>query len=834
MLSRARGLLYAARLGGAGTDTGVGLEISVLTAAVLGGNSLGGGRGSVAKALIGAIIVLIMTNSVSGSACNSGSGPMVLGLTLLFAVFIDVRWVKNRDKLLSKVYMSPAYVELPQACSPRRRRRARPYALNNKLAASKCIGLGEVEGPEDVILDNDDNLYCGTRHGDIVRFRAARLHKAERSIAHIGGSPLGMAFDRDGDLLVCVGGMGLYRVAASGEVSKVTDETNRSRFSIIDDSRLRLADDLDIAPDGRVFFSEATIRYEMHDWAIDALESRGNGRIICYDPKTGKTRTVLSRPDVSQRHVRRADGQSLLFAESWACRVSRYWFDGPKAGNGRAGDRQPSRLSRQHQSRVRRQLLGRPCSACALRRSIWRCACRTSAAAWRGALAPDEWLYPNINTGCVIKFDEKGEILETLWDTSGENHPMITSMREHKGYLYLGGISNNRIGRIRLPAPIRTGAACASYWGQLMIATLIEWPPTGCSGAAKPRSPFRRWTARCKPNQRLEERRDRARPSRRRTIWPCDGRRVSCPSGADCCLGDGDGAEQIAVDCDVDALADLAGRRQARGRPRRRRARLFAADHGKGRRIVLRGGRPPARRRSPSPTRTHSSSASAPRNNRVARLAARPAASGTQRDRVWSSRLAAARRTQIAGGPRLSLRRCSAAGRDASSCPRAGATGSCCSMPTGAGAGAALAGSARLSGRASAPAATAASGSLCSRRATNSSNSCCAKTHYRRRMMAEVEPEYWVAPALPQRRSLPRADAGRRVEADGHAEALGADALLRAGRRARRGMHAGRQLPQPRRRQRHGVDVRTVECDGRPLCRQPRAATKSSPSRCQD
>jgi ribose transport system permease protein len=27
---------------------------------------------------------------------------------------------------------------------------------------------------------------------------------------------------------------------------------------------------------------------------------------------------------------------------------------------------------------------------------------------------------------------------------------MITSMREHQGYLYLGGISNNRIGRYKL------------------------------------------------------------------------------------------------------------------------------------------------------------------------------------------------------------------------------------------------------------------------------------------------------------------------------------------------------------------------------------------------
>ena len=37
------GFFYASRLGSAGSDTGVGLEIVALTAAVLGGNSLGGG-----------------------------------------------------------------------------------------------------------------------------------------------------------------------------------------------------------------------------------------------------------------------------------------------------------------------------------------------------------------------------------------------------------------------------------------------------------------------------------------------------------------------------------------------------------------------------------------------------------------------------------------------------------------------------------------------------------------------------------------------------------------------------------------------------------------------
>jgi ribose transport system permease protein len=50
----------------------------------------------------------------------------------------------------------------------------------------------------------------------------------------------------------------------------------------------------------------------------------------------------------------------------------------------------------------------------------------------------------------VVKFNEKGEVLESYWDIKSINHPMITSMREHRGHLYLGGISNNRIGKYKL------------------------------------------------------------------------------------------------------------------------------------------------------------------------------------------------------------------------------------------------------------------------------------------------------------------------------------------------------------------------------------------------
>ena len=40
-------------------------------------------------------------------------------------------------------------------------------------------------------------------------------------------------------------------------------------------------------------------------------------------------------------------------------------------------------------------------------------------------LPVDEWLFPNINTGCVVKFNEKGKVLESYWDIKSINHPMI-------------------------------------------------------------------------------------------------------------------------------------------------------------------------------------------------------------------------------------------------------------------------------------------------------------------------------------------------------------------------------------------------------------------------
>ena len=158
------------------------------------------------------------------------------------------------------------------------------------------------------------------------------------------------------------------------------------------------------------------------------------------------------------------DGKSFLFAETWACRVSRFWFDGPQ--NGRVEPVVPD-------------LPGYPdnlniasdgsfwCALAGMRSPVFDLAMRMPDFRRRMArnVASNEWMFPNVNTGCVVKFDLNGRIIESLWDLGGKSHPQITSMREHKGWLYLGGISNNRLGRYRLSNADPNWTSQEAYWG---------------------------------------------------------------------------------------------------------------------------------------------------------------------------------------------------------------------------------------------------------------------------------------------------------------------------------------------------------------------------------
>src|SRR5580692_1711774 len=291
MLCAIGGVFYAARQGSTDSTTGVGWEFQALTAVIIGGASVAGGRGTVWRAMVGAIIIFVMTNGLVRIGIPGYITSAITGVILLVAIGIDVKWGKNRGKVIQKIYVNPAVLPLSPAPSITRGGDS-PYAQNDRLVGAEAIGLDRVEGPEDVILDRQDRLYGSTRDGNIIRFSGERFETRE-VFAHIGGRPYGMQLDKDENLIVCVGGMGVYGVKPGGEVFKVTDETGRTWTKLNDDSRVRMADDLDIAPDGKIYFSDCTTRYEASNYPLEIVEGRPNGRVLCYDPATGTTKKII-------------------------------------------------------------------------------------------------------------------------------------------------------------------------------------------------------------------------------------------------------------------------------------------------------------------------------------------------------------------------------------------------------------------------------------------------------------------------------------------------------------------------------------------------------------
>ena len=95
-LCAASGIFYAARQASTDSTTGVGWEFQALTAVVLGGVSLAGGKGTVWRAMIGALIIFLLINGLVRMGIPGYVTSAVTGIILLVAVGIDVKWSKNR------------------------------------------------------------------------------------------------------------------------------------------------------------------------------------------------------------------------------------------------------------------------------------------------------------------------------------------------------------------------------------------------------------------------------------------------------------------------------------------------------------------------------------------------------------------------------------------------------------------------------------------------------------------------------------------------------------------------------------------------------------------
>ncbi|WP_229366102.1 ABC transporter permease [Fibrisoma montanum] len=84
------GILLASRLGAALSTSGRGLELRVITAAILGGASLTGGQGRIIGALLGAVFMGLVSNIMILARVSGYWQEIILGLILITAVWTDL------------------------------------------------------------------------------------------------------------------------------------------------------------------------------------------------------------------------------------------------------------------------------------------------------------------------------------------------------------------------------------------------------------------------------------------------------------------------------------------------------------------------------------------------------------------------------------------------------------------------------------------------------------------------------------------------------------------------------------------------------------------------
>ncbi len=82
--------LMTARLNSGSPNYGVGMELSAIAAAVIGGASLAGGRGHVVNTVIGAMTIVIVQNGLNLNAVPTSAQNVIIGAIIVLAVGIDM------------------------------------------------------------------------------------------------------------------------------------------------------------------------------------------------------------------------------------------------------------------------------------------------------------------------------------------------------------------------------------------------------------------------------------------------------------------------------------------------------------------------------------------------------------------------------------------------------------------------------------------------------------------------------------------------------------------------------------------------------------------------
>ena len=312
------------------------------------------------------------------------------------------------------------------------------YAQNQQLAGVQRLASGGGVGPEAVVVGPDGRVYSGYIDGRLIAVNPST--DTVEVLENTGGRPLGVQFGAAGELYVADAVHGLMVRRGSGELEVLSNQYRGQRLGFVDY--------LDIDSQGRIYFSDASAKFGVTQVRADFFEHRGNGALLRYDPSTGETEQLADQLYFPNGIAVGPDDAYVLVNETAKYRVLRYWLKGEKSGQ---------------MDVFIDNLPGFPDNITYNDAGTFWVAMYGPRSADLDALLPrpflrklvfrlPEWLQPSpAHDSLVLGLNTEAEVVANLQYRGEDAYAPITSVREHDGWLYLGSLSADAIGRIQLP-----------------------------------------------------------------------------------------------------------------------------------------------------------------------------------------------------------------------------------------------------------------------------------------------------------------------------------------------------------------------------------------------
>jgi sugar lactone lactonase YvrE len=248
-----------------------------------------------------------------------------------------------------------------------------------------------------------------------------------------------LAFDPAGNLIVADAIKGLLSVNKSGAVKVLAVEADGVKFGCLND--------LDVARDGTIYFTEASNKFPMTQFTNDLLEHQPNGRLLALDPQSQEPRTVLRGLYFANGVAVSPDQSFVLVVETGMYRVRRVWLKEPKVGQTDIFIENlpgfPDGISSNGRDRFwlalptpRLPIVDRMLPHPFLRKVVARLPKFLQP-------APQRYSF-------VLGLDQSGRVVENLQNPSPGCYAEISNVLEHNGTLYFGSIGEDTVGRFSL------------------------------------------------------------------------------------------------------------------------------------------------------------------------------------------------------------------------------------------------------------------------------------------------------------------------------------------------------------------------------------------------